>query len=169
MSHQDRDQEYRIEMVRQVLRSPGEPLGPAVRALMEGRFGRDLGRVRLHADARAAASARALGARAYAAGPHVVFAEGAYDPGTRRGLWLLAHELAHVVQQGGGPPASRCRRASPSGPHRPGSSSATRSTNGVGIIWWRSLQRNLPRQPLGGLSSIIRRQWGSGGCYSVLL
>jgi hypothetical protein len=116
MSHQDRDQEYRIEMVRQVLRSPGEPLGPAVRALMEARFGRDLSRVRLHADARAAASARALGARAYAAGPHVVFAEGAYDPGTRRGLWLLAHELAHVVQQGGGPPAGPRAVADPDDP-----------------------------------------------------
>jgi hypothetical protein len=105
MSLTDRHHDHRIGIVQEVLRSPGEPLGPAVRALMEGRFGRDLGRVRLHADAGAAASARALGARAYAAGPHVVFAEGAYDRGTREGLWLLAHELAHVIQQAGEPSA----------------------------------------------------------------
>jgi hypothetical protein len=68
---------------------------------MEARFGRDFSRVRLHTDDRAAASAQALGALAYTVGSHIAFAEGCYDPGTRSGLWLLAHELAHVVQQDG--------------------------------------------------------------------
>jgi hypothetical protein len=67
---------------------------------MEAHFGCDFGGVRLHTDARAACSARALGAAAYTAGVHIVFAQGRYRPGTQAGLWLLAHELAHVVQQG---------------------------------------------------------------------
>jgi hypothetical protein len=96
---QVRDQ--RTGIVQEVLRSPGAPLEPAVRARVEARFGRDFGHVRLHTGNRAAASARALGARAYTAGAHIVFAKGRYNPGTRAGLWLLAHELAHVVQQGG--------------------------------------------------------------------
>jgi hypothetical protein len=88
-------------IVKEVLRSPGTPLDPAVRALMETRFGREFGRVRMHTDEVAAASAWALGASAYTVGTHIVFGKGRYHPGTRFGLWLLAHELAHVVQQGG--------------------------------------------------------------------
>jgi hypothetical protein len=95
-------QDHRTAIVREVLRSRGSPLDPSVRALMEARFGRDLGLVRLHTGDLAAASATALGARAYTVGSHVVFGEGRYRLGTRDGLWLLAHELAHVVQQGGG-------------------------------------------------------------------
>jgi outer membrane protein OmpA-like peptidoglycan-associated protein len=69
---------------------------------MESRFGLDLRGVRVHADARAAANARALGARAYTVGGDVAFAEGRYAPGTAEGDRLLAHELAHVAQQSGG-------------------------------------------------------------------
>jgi hypothetical protein len=67
---------------------------------METRFGHDFGRVRVHADARAAESARAVGALAYTVGPQVVFAAGQYRPESSAGRRLLAHELAHVVQQG---------------------------------------------------------------------
>lgn len=86
--------------VREVLRAPGSPLEPSVRTLMEAGFGRDFGYVRLHTDDRAATSARALDARAYTVGSHIVFGKGHYNPGTREGLWLLAHELTHVIQQG---------------------------------------------------------------------
>jgi hypothetical protein len=68
---------------------------------MGGRFGHDFSRVRVHTDEGAAASARALGARAYTVGPDIVFGAGEYRPGTREGRWLLAHELAHVAQGGG--------------------------------------------------------------------
>jgi hypothetical protein len=61
----------------------------------------DFSRVRVHTDARAAASARAVNARAYTVGHDVVFGAGAYAPRSGRGVRLLAHELAHVVQQGG--------------------------------------------------------------------
>ena len=90
--------------VQQVLRSPGRPLEPALRARMEGRFGHDFSRVRVHTDARAAASARALAAGAYTVGEHVAFAAGRYRPETPRGERLLAHELAHVRQQAGASP-----------------------------------------------------------------
>jgi hypothetical protein len=88
--------------VGEVLRSPGQALDPATRAFMEPRLGRDFSTVRVHADGAAAASASSLNARAYTAGPHIVFASGEYEPRTAEGGRLLAHELAHVVQQSGG-------------------------------------------------------------------
>ncbi len=88
-------------IVHDVLRSPGRPLDPATRASMEPRFGHDFGLVRVHADARAAESARAVDAVAYTVGRNVVFGEGRYAPGTSGGQRLIAHELTHVVQQRG--------------------------------------------------------------------
>lgn len=66
---------------------------------MEPRFGRDFSQVRVHADADAAESARSMGVLAYTVGRDVVFGAGRYAPGTVVGDRLLAHELAHVVQQ----------------------------------------------------------------------
>ena len=85
--------------VRAVLATPGRPLDPRSRSVMEGAFGHDFGRVRIHADAPAAASARSVAAHAYTVGNHVVFGAGRFAPDSARGLRLLAHELAHVVQQ----------------------------------------------------------------------
>jgi hypothetical protein len=86
-------------IVHEVLRSPGQPLDAPTRDFFEPRFGHDFGKVRVHADAKAAGSARAVGASAYAGGQHIAFAEGQYAPGSAWGRHLLAHELAHVVQQ----------------------------------------------------------------------
>jgi len=66
---------------------------------MESRFRHDFSRVRIHADSAAHASAAALRAQAYTVGPHIAFARGAPDPATDAGRRLVAHELAHVVQQ----------------------------------------------------------------------
>ncbi len=85
-------------LVHEVLRSPGEPLGAATRAFMEPRFGHDFGKVRVHSDSLAAASAKQIHARAYAMGSHVVLGE-QYRPGSAQGDRLLAHELVHTVQQ----------------------------------------------------------------------
>jgi hypothetical protein len=82
-----------------VLRSPGRPLDEPTRRLMSSRIGFDFGKVRIHTDDRAAASAKALGARAYTIGTDVVFGSGRYAPDTAAGRRLLAHELTHVVQQ----------------------------------------------------------------------
>ena len=60
--------------------------------------GWDLSQVRVHMDARASASAREIGARAYTVGTDIVFAEGAYQPSTHAGRRLIAHELVHVGQ-----------------------------------------------------------------------
>lgn len=87
-----------------VLAQPGMALPAPVRVDMEAGFGADFSRVRLHADDRAAASARDVGALAYTVGPHVVFGSGQWRPGTVRGREVLAHELAHVVQQQAAPP-----------------------------------------------------------------
>src|SRR5829696_1558346 len=86
-------------IVHDVLRSPGQPLDAATRSYMEPRFGRDFGQVRVHADAKAEDSARAVDALAYTAGRDIVFASGEYTPETAKGRRLLAHELAHIVQQ----------------------------------------------------------------------
>lgn len=80
----------------------GHPLDAASRAFMETRFGRDLGGVRIHTDAAAARSARMLNAHAFTVGNDVYFAQGRYDPATPSGRTLLAHELTHTIQQGGG-------------------------------------------------------------------
>jgi hypothetical protein len=86
-------------IVHEVLNSPGQPLDPATRALMEPRFGHDFSHVRVHTDARASESARAVNALAYTVGRDVVFAEGRYEPNAEQGRKLLAHELTHTIQQ----------------------------------------------------------------------
>ncbi len=80
----------------------GHPLSGAERAFFEPRLGTDLGGVRIHDDTRAAAAAREIDAQAFTRGRDVYFAAGQYQPHTDAGRWLLAHELAHTVQQTGG-------------------------------------------------------------------
>jgi outer membrane protein OmpA-like peptidoglycan-associated protein len=82
--------------------SGGRPVEPGVRASAERAYGRDLSDVRIHTDAEAAEQADALRSRAYTAGRDIVFAAGAYDPESAEGQHLIAHELAHVVQQSAG-------------------------------------------------------------------
>lgn len=78
------------------------PLDPATRARFEPHFGYDLSRVRIYCDATSAALAAHLGAAAYTVGQHIHFGAGQYAPRTVAGQRLLAHELAHVVQQAEG-------------------------------------------------------------------
>ncbi|OAN36770.1 eCIS core domain-containing protein [Mycolicibacterium iranicum] len=93
-------------VVHAALRNSGRPLDHATRAFMEPRFARDFSHVRVHTDALASRSAEAVAARAYTVGPNIVFRSGEYEPDTAAGRSLLAHELAHVVQQGGAQPAT---------------------------------------------------------------
>ncbi|HUX85510.1 MAG TPA: DUF4157 domain-containing protein [Chloroflexota bacterium] len=76
----------------------GQPIEPGVRGFWEGRLGYDFGQVRVHTDRQAAAAAASLGALAFVQGQDVGFAAGQYQPETRRGSLILAHELVHVVQ-----------------------------------------------------------------------
>ena len=86
-------------IVQDVLSSPGRALDTAARAFFEPRFGHDFGQVRIHSDAKAAESAQAVNAMAYTVGRDIVFDSGRYAPGLSEGRRLVAHELAHSVQQ----------------------------------------------------------------------
>jgi hypothetical protein len=90
----------RVQAQIHAMRGGGHPLDPATRAFMEPRFGADFSGVRVHTDVRAAESAGEVHARAYTVGQDVVFGAHEYLPGTGPGKRLLAHELAHVLQQG---------------------------------------------------------------------
>ena len=78
--------------------SPGLPLPAGLARDFGARLGRDLSDVRIHTGPATAITADRLGARAFAVGPHLGFARGQYDPDRPSGRRLLAHELAHVVQ-----------------------------------------------------------------------
>ena len=90
--------------VRDVIRSGGgQPLDSGVRSDMEARLGHDFGDVRVHHDARAEESAKAVNAHAYTVGSNIVFQRDHYDPSSEAGRITLAHELTHVIQQRSGP------------------------------------------------------------------
>jgi hypothetical protein len=82
--------------------SQGAPLPAGVRTQFESSLGADLSAVRVHTGADSADAASAVGARAYATGQDIHFADGQYTPEGGAGLHLLAHEVAHTVQQAGG-------------------------------------------------------------------
>jgi hypothetical protein len=85
--------------VHDTLRQPGQPLDSSTRHFMEQRFRSDFSGVRVHADNHSAWSAADVNARAYTVRNHIVFGTGEYAPDTASGRWLLAHELAHTLQQ----------------------------------------------------------------------
>ncbi|MGW1893991.1 eCIS core domain-containing protein [Streptomyces sp. NPDC002004] len=85
--------------MKRVLGTPGRPLERTVQHTMQTRFSADFSRVRVHTDAAAAKTAIGLGAAAFTVGEHIVFAPDRYSPATAEGRKVLAHELAHVLQQ----------------------------------------------------------------------
>lgn len=80
--------------------SGGQPLSRSERAFFEPRFGHDLSHVRLHTGSNAGRSAAAINARAYTLHNNIAFASGEYQPQSREGRRLIAHELTHTLQQG---------------------------------------------------------------------
>ncbi|BAZ31135.1 hypothetical protein NIES4074_36060 [Cylindrospermum sp. NIES-4074] len=83
-------------------RGGGGALDEAFRAKIEPAMGADFSRVRVHTDSRADEMSQSIQAKAFTTGQDVFFRQGAYEPGSRDGQELLAHELTHVVQQNGG-------------------------------------------------------------------
>jgi len=83
----------------------GAPLGDDLRSEMEGRLGDDFSDVRVHRDATASESTKAVEANAYTVGNDVVFRSDQWAPETDQGKHTLAHELTHVMQQRAGPVA----------------------------------------------------------------
>lgn len=92
--------------VRELIASRGGvPLEGSTLSLMGERLGHDFGDVRVHTGPEADHSARSINAQAYTVGADVVFRRGAYQPETPAGQRVIAHELAHVIQQKAGPVA----------------------------------------------------------------
>lgn len=85
--------------VERVLASSGRPLEMALQKDMAQCFGHDFSHVRVHSGEAAERSAREMNANAYTSGQNIVFGEGRFEPGTHEGRRLIAHELAHVLQQ----------------------------------------------------------------------
>lgn len=92
-------------IVREVLRSPGSPLAPATRNKFESSLGQSFRDVRIHTGPQAAASAKAVDAKAYTVGRQIVFGAGEFSPESAAGRGLLGHELTHVAQQSSARPA----------------------------------------------------------------
>jgi Domain of unknown function (DUF4157) len=92
--------------------STGEQLDPSTRRPMEAHFGADLADVRVHTGSEAAKSATSLDALAYTSGRDIYFASGMYAPTSDPGRRLLAHEVAHVVQQSSGKEPSIAAKSS---------------------------------------------------------
>ncbi len=85
--------------VYEVLGERGRPLDAPTRAFFEPRFGRDLSQIRIHQGSRATASANAIRALAYTDGMNIVLGSGSFRPESAQGRFIMAHELAHSMQQ----------------------------------------------------------------------
>ena len=141
-------------IVHEVLNSPGQPLDTATRAFMEPRFHHDFSGVRVHADGRAAESAQAVSALAYTVGKNVVFDQGQFNPHSDSGRKLLAHELAHVVQQKSDPAPSALpfRIGSPTDPAETQADRLADEVTGGGIA-----HNDGPAQQSSGSTATLRR------------
>ena len=138
-------------IVHEVLASTGLPLEMSTRRFMESRLGHDFSGVRVHTDPRASDSARAVVASAYTVGSDIVFARGRYQPASSEGRKLLAHELAHVMQNSGS-----------------GSGRGGLTLGAVNAVEERQADaiadrvdrpsRNLPHQHVGPTQNTLRRQ-----------
>jgi hypothetical protein len=120
----------------------GRPLDSSIRSQMEPSFGQDFSHVRLHTGPEAAEVSEQFNARAFTIGPNIAFGSGQYQPGTMLGDALIAHELAHVMQQSSSSP-----RAASMHPETVGSSSleddADLSAVGVMIRMWNHAMSGL--------------------------
>jgi hypothetical protein len=106
-----------VERTIQTERGGGAVLDHGVRHQMESSFGADFGGVRVHTDGQADSLNRALSARAFTTGQDIFFRSGAYQPASSSGRELIAHELTHVVQQGGDQVRRAMSVSQPGDPH----------------------------------------------------
>jgi hypothetical protein len=90
-----------VESSIQSQKGGGQALPDSSRGFFESRFGYDFGNVRVHTGSESDTLNRSLNAKAFTTGSDIFFRSGDYNPGSGSGQELLAHELTHVVQQGG--------------------------------------------------------------------
>jgi hypothetical protein len=88
-----------LEASIQQARGSGQPLADTVRKPMEQAFGADFSGVNVHTDTKSDQLNQSIQAKAFTTGKDIFFRQGEYDPGSRGGQELIAHELTHVVQQ----------------------------------------------------------------------
>jgi|GEM_PF-2320989 len=91
-----------LEASIQQAKGSGQPLAENIRKPMEQAFGADFRGVNIHTDAQSDQLNQSIQAKAFTTGQDIFFRQGTYDPGSRGGQELIAHELTHVVQQSGG-------------------------------------------------------------------
>ncbi|MEH2399277.1 eCIS core domain-containing protein [Nostoc sp.] len=125
-------------------RGGGQPMADNIRHPMEVAFSTDFSGVKVHTDSQSDQLNRSIQARAFTTGQDVFFRQGEYNPGSRGGQELLAHELTHVVQQNGG----AVQRSSLNSLQQ---SSASASNGGIALV-----QR-------ASLNSIERLSWDETG------
>ena len=154
MGASDQGEMTAAPVVHEVLASSGQPIDAMARAMMEPRFGHDFGQLRVHTDAKAADSARAVNALAYTVGTHIVFGEGQYAPRTLAGQRLLAHELTHTLQQAGGVTAGAVRISDPRHPAEQQAERAARDVvaGGQANVTTAASAPLVQRQPLPGVT-----------------
>ncbi len=140
----------------------GRPLDAATRAYFEPRFSTDFSRVRVHTDGEAAATAVGLDAMAFTVGSDIAFGPGRYAPDSAAGRRLLAHELTHVVQQGGGTPRHGPTQVN-EGAHAAASGVVQRSP-ATDLISSHTSWGNLDEAALGA----VLRQRASAGAYDFV-
>ncbi len=128
----------------------GRVLDASTRQAMEPRFGTGFGSVRIHDGSSAAVFAERFSARAYTVGEHVVFGAGEYQPHGDAGRRLIAHELAHVVQQRAGSSGARVQR-----------------TADPTIFSCQPFQGGGPATPFGDLDAIDREAQGLADSMAI--
>jgi hypothetical protein len=110
-------------------RGGGVPLDKGLRDEFSGQLGDAFDDVRIHADGEADSLARSVAARAFTTGTDVYFAGGEFNPLSAGGKELIAHELAHVVQQRGAPTSGPMRVSQPGEPLELEAEQAARGTS----------------------------------------
>ena len=136
---------------------PGESLDPGLRVRMEEAFGESFSGVQVHTDSNAARISENLNARALTVGNHVAFGQGEYHPGNPIGDALVAHELAHVLQQRG---AGQSTQRNDSGSNTSGLEDAADQSAVAAIVslWGGSKKRvgNIARSAMPRLKSGLK-------------
>lgn len=140
----------------------GRSLPSRVQQTMSDRFGFDFSQVKIHDDERAAAATHSVDAMAYTLGKDIAFAPGTFQPSTPAGLFLIAHELSHVVQQDGVPVSSQTIAIGEK------TSAMEREANRVALAVMNGQsaapQRGSLRSPFAQLQGYFLSEEPAGGC-----